>query len=189
MRRFDDKAQAYLSYAVLFIGMFLLFCWMMGFFDSDAVELYESGTLNSVTSQSEKFKLSIDVDDVEYKKSFNHLYKLEDYQDWLVQWTGYDVDFYYYEGGSFYDLYVHDVKNATVKKVMYTDDGFWWWEKPPMKVIFSDGSNFVFTGSSEYKFNMYSRFIAFDGEYVNIHYSFDMYDDVRIHNIFRIMEA
>jgi len=188
LRRFDDKALASdLGYAVVAICLVATFFWMIGTFDSDAVELNSSGNLDGVTS--EKFKLYMVVDGTVYNKQFNQMDNLEDYESFLSTWTGYMVSFRYYEGGSFYDVYVYDSTNVTVKKVMYEEDGWWWWEKPPMRVIFSDGSNFVFTGGSEHKFSMYSKFIAFNGEYVSIDYSFDVYDDVRIHNIEKITEV
>jgi len=185
MKKIDNKDEGQILLVLticLFVGLLLL----MSFFSEDVVEIYESGTLNSFQSFPQKTKLTIQVDYKDYNKSFIRTSNFEDYESWLVQWIGYEVDFYYYEGGNFYDLYVHDVKNVTVKQVRYKEDG--WWDKPPMRVIFSDGSDFSFTGSSEYKFDMYAQFIAFDTEYVSIDYSFDVNEDIRIHNIERIEE-
>jgi len=188
MRRLDNKAQGMgLLVLVLFVALVLGTFWLLGVFSSDAVEIYEDGTLNSVQSYPQNLKLTIDVDWDDYNKHFNHRYNVEDYQSWLVNWIGYKVSFYYYENGSFYDLYVHDTKNATVKQVRYKEDG--WWDKPPMRVVFSDGDAFTFSGSSEFKFDMYAQFIAFDNEYVSIDYSFDYNEDIRIHNIERIKEV
>lgn len=187
-KKLDNKAQSGLLACIAFIAFLIFIFWLLGNFSSDLVQVDVEGNLDSIKFYPQDVELIIYVDGIEYAKTFTIQNDFEEYKDWLRKWIDYKVDFYIYEGNNYpYDLHVHDVKNVTVKQVIYKEDSFW--SKPPMRAIFSDGSSFTFTGNSDHKFNMYAKFIAFNHEYVSIDYSFDCYDDIRIHNIERIMEV
>lgn len=177
----DATGMTMIFYIVFFIMIISAVYFLLGGLSSDNVEVYENGTLNSFTPSESNTRLVIYVEGIGYKQTFNRMWEGRDYVDWLFNYIGYEVSFFTYEDGIVdddgnkycYSLYVHAFKNVTVKQVLYEEDGWGWWDKPPVRVVFNDGSNFIFRGDSDYKFDMYSMFIAYNGEQVHIDYKFD----------------
>lgn len=81
----------------------------------------------------------------------------------------------YYKKVRFTGKYISDFKiffekNTTIKQVLYEKDGLWPWEHPPVRIIFSDGSNFKIYGSGDYKFDVYSKCLVHTGNQVLFKY-------------------
>lgn len=153
--------------------------------------LDKSGILEDVSLDKDNFTVTISLPGgTEYNSMFTSEGATTKYYHWLNKGVDKKISFTYQKGGlleivenNFRSVTLYLEKNATVKQVIYKEDGVWWYEKPPVRVVFDDGSSLTFYGSSDNKFNRYSEFIACENEQIIVHYLEEYNGDVKFNYI------
>lgn len=144
--------------------------------------------LENVSVNKEGFIITIHLSDgTEYNRMSISKERATEYVLWLSKGINRTISFSYGESGlsllqivenDFRSPKLHLEKNTAIEQVMYKEDGIWWWEKPPVRVVLGDGSNFIFYGSDDDKFDIYSTFIVYKGKQVIVHYMEEFDGDV-----------
>lgn len=157
---------------LLFFTLFLASPFFFG------TSIDKTGVLESTFLDKDNCTISFRLSDgTEYNSIFTSKETTVEYYYWLNTGIDRTISFSYRKGGVF-QLYENDFsspqlyleKNTTIEQVIYKEGGLWWWEKPPVRVVLGDGSNFIFYGSDDDKFSIYSEFIVYENQQVIIHY-------------------
>ena len=178
MRRLIDNDSGYWEILAGFALLLLLlssFCLNPLFFGTS---IDKTGILESTFLDKDNYTISIRLSDgTEYNSIFTSKETTVEYYYWLNTGIDRTISFSYQKGGWFQlcendfsspQLYLE--KNTTIEQVIYKEGGLWWWEKPPVRVVLGDGSNFIFYGSDDDKFSIYSEFIVYEDQQVIVHY-------------------
>lgn len=163
----------WLIVAIIFIGIFT-----MAYFTHDTYDGQVTLTkveLENITNGDQVILTfsNNDTDIIDYNRntykdlSYNigahaHIHKSKSlWWDWNI---------YYFE----MDMIKH---NVSIIDLIYENEGFWILSNSPVKVIFDDGTNFIFDGDSSYEFDVYSKFISVGSNRFDLYYSMtDDYD-------------